>query len=60
MNLEQYRNMTVAEATNAARLAGFEVAIEVADGPQILNSEYRQGRVNFRVENGVVVGAHIG
>jgi len=60
MNLERYKNMTVAEATNDARLAGFEVAIEVAGGPQTLNCEYRQGRINFRVENNVVVHAHIG
>jgi len=60
MSVQQYVGMTLSEAKAAAQQAGFEVAVEVVNGPQILECEYRAGRVNFRVENGKVVSAHVG
>jgi len=51
--------MAVEEARAKAQAAGFEVKVELP-GMQTLNCEYRQGRLTFKVENGVVVGAEIG
>jgi hypothetical protein len=59
MNLTQYNGMAVEEARAKAQAAGFEVKVQLP-GMQTLNCEYRQGRLTFKVENGVVVGAEIG
>ena len=57
---ENYIGMTVEAAQSAAKLAGYEVAVELSSGPQSLNCEYRQGRITFRVNNGIVTSSYIG
>lgn len=59
MKVTQYDGMKLAEARRTAVQAGFEVAVELV-GIQSLNSEYRQGRITFRVQNDVVLSATIG
>jgi hypothetical protein len=54
-----YQGMTVAEATNKATAAGFQVVTRV-EGIQTLTNEYRQGRITFIVRNGIVVSAVVG
>lgn len=54
-----YQGMTVAEATNRATAAGFQVVTKV-EGIQTLTNEYRQGRITFTVKNGIVVSAVVG
>jgi hypothetical protein len=56
---QQYIGMSVQEATVKAQQAGFKVEIEVV-GPQFLDCQYRQDRITFKVENGIVTTANVG
>lgn len=55
----QYIGMKLQEATEKAKQAGFKVEVEVV-GPQYLDCQYRQDRITFKVENGVVISANVG
>ena len=57
--ITHYIGMTLQEATEKAKQAGFKVEVEVV-GPQYLDCQYRQDRITFKVENGVVTSAAIG
>jgi hypothetical protein len=59
MNLQQFIGKTVEEARRIATNAGLEVKVQLI-GIQSLNNEFRQGRINFKVEDGVVVSASVG
>lgn len=59
MSTTQYIGMTLQEATIKAQQAGFKVEVKVV-GPQYLDCQYRQDRITFKVQNGVVVTASIG
>ena len=52
--------MTVEAATTLAKQIGYEVKVETPGGPQMLNCEYRAGRITFHVENGMVDSARMG
>jgi len=60
LSLQNYVGMTVEAAGNLAKIAGFEVAVELGSGQQVLNCEYRQGRITFRVTDGIVTSAYRG
>lgn len=51
--------MTLAEAKERAKEAGFVVCVEIS-GQQFLDCQYRQDRITLKVKNGVVVEALIG
>jgi phosphosulfolactate synthase (CoM biosynthesis protein A) len=59
MTVQQFVGMTVEAATQAARQGGFEVVVS-STGLQQLNNEYKQGRVNLKVQDGIVIAATIG
>lgn len=59
MNVMTFVGMTVEAATEYAKKGGFEVRIQNV-GLQPLNNDYKQGRINFKVKDGVVIGATIG
>ena len=59
MNLQQFVGMKIEAASLKAKQAGFEVKVE-ATGIQILNNDYRSGRITFKVVNGAVASAHVG
>ena len=59
MNLQQYKGMNIDEAKTKAIESGLLINIE-RDGFQVLNQEFIQNRITFRVENNVVVEARLG
>jgi len=59
MNMMTFVGMTVEEATDYAKKGGLEVRIQNV-GLQPLNNDYKQGRINFKVKDGVVLSASIG
>lgn len=60
MMIEQYIGLKVEDATILAKQAGMQVSFAVSTGPQMLNNEFKAGRITFHVENGVVVSASLG
>lgn len=56
-----YRGKTIEEATKYAEEGGFIVRIVEQDGvSNMLDMSVKSNRINFRVRNGYVIGAHGG
>ena len=59
MNLQQFIGKDLDEAKRIATNAGLEVRVQNM-GIQTLSNEFRQGRINFKVKDGVVISASVG
>lgn len=59
MNMQQFVGKTLDQAQKMAKDAGFVVRV-ANQGIQTLSNDFVVGRVNFRVENGIVVSAQMG
>jgi hypothetical protein len=59
MTGNEFVGKTLEEAKQIAYGANMQVVVET-DGLQQLNCEYRSGRINLKVVNGIVTSARIG
>lgn len=59
MNMQQFVGKSLEEAQRIAANAGLEVRVQNV-GLQTLSNDFRQGRINFKVQDGVVISASVG
>lgn len=59
MNVSEFVGMKIEAARTLAVQSGFVVHEEVS-GVQVLSNDYRAGRLNLKVVDGIVTSAHAG
>lgn len=58
--MQDFKNLTILEASNKAQQLGMDVVVIEAGTPAVLTNEFRKNRVTFSIKEGKVISFRIG